>query len=218
MTIYQKELLRQLSNLGCAGYEDDQSGMLNITMDGLPLCIAGKKGDLYWDKENVVLPERRKAVDALCKAADLVREYVSLYEVSPQMKPESVPEYRQLAEYGSIVLGAMYSETHGFMFSTWTQYNGGKTIEHGDYSPSYEYAKESFATRAKLIDKYRLFSETEAENLYRCIDYALENCESLTYEQEEQLKDLKEKLTFGYPKLENEPPSFDQDEAPQLNM
>ena len=43
MTIYQKELLRQLSNLGCAGYEDDQSGMLNITMDGLPLCIAGKR-------------------------------------------------------------------------------------------------------------------------------------------------------------------------------
>ena len=75
MTIYQKELLRQLSNLGCAGYEDDQSGMLNITMDGLPLCIAGKKCDLYWDKENVALPERRKAVDALCKAADLVREY-----------------------------------------------------------------------------------------------------------------------------------------------
>lgn len=96
MTIYQKELLRQLSNLGCTGYEDNQSGMLNITMDGLPLCIAGKKGDLYWDKENVALPERRKAVDALCKAADLVREYVSLYEASPQMKPESVPEYRQL--------------------------------------------------------------------------------------------------------------------------
>lgn len=45
--------------------------MLNITMDGLPLCIAGKKGDLYWDKENVALSERRKALDALCKAADM---------------------------------------------------------------------------------------------------------------------------------------------------
>lgn len=131
---------------------------------------------------------------------------------------ESVKEYRRLAEYGNIVLGGTYSEAYGFMFSTWDQSRDRKSLGHGDYSPSYEYAKESFITRAGLMDKERIFSQDEAANLYRCISFVQENCNTLTYEQEKQLDALLEKLTYGYPGLEEHPPAFDPDEGMQLNM
>ncbi len=62
MTIYQKELLRQLPNLNCTGQIDDESGMLHISMDGLPLCIAGKKADLYWNQDKLVTQEHKNSL------------------------------------------------------------------------------------------------------------------------------------------------------------
>ena len=88
----------------------------------------------------------------------------------------------------------------------------------GDYSPNYEYVREAFAVRSGLVNKYRLFSENESADLYRCLDFAKANCETLTYEQERQLDKFQEKLADGYPSLEIEPPTFEQTAAPQQNM
>ena len=72
--------------------------------------------------------------------------------------------------------------------------------------------------RSGLVRKDRLFSENESADLYRCVDFAKANCETLTYEQERQLDKLQETLTDGYPSLEAEPPTFEQTAAPQQNM
>lgn len=218
MTIYQQELLRKLSGMGCAGEINESDGTLHVMMDGLPLCVQGQNGYLYWHNEDLAGDERTAAFNMVQKASESIREYVSLYEKALPMGIESVKEYRRLAEYGDTVLGGMYSEAHGFMFSTWDQSRDRKSLGHGDYSPSYEYAKESFITRAGLMDKERIFSQDEAANLYRCISFVQENCSTLTYEQEKQLDALLEKLTYGYPGLEEHPPAFDPDEGMQLNM
>lgn len=218
MTIYQQELLRQLPKLNCTGQMDDESGMLHISLNGIPLCRAAKSAELYWSQEKLITEEQKDALNAVHKAAQSVREYVSLYEAAPPLGVTDLPAYRRLAEYGDIVLGAMYSEQHGFMFSTWQQDKENAYVARGDYSPDYEYAKESFITRSMLVDKNRLFTLEEAESLYRCIDYVRENCETLTYDQERQLKGLSEKMAYGYPQLEENSPSFEQDDTPQLNM
>ena len=72
--------------------------------------------------------------------------------------------------------------------------------------------------RSGLVSKHRLFSEKESADLYRCVDFAIANCETLTYEQERQLDNLREKLTDGYPSLEAEPPTFEQTADLQQNM
>ena len=72
--------------------------------------------------------------------------------------------------------------------------------------------------RSGLIPESRLFSEQETANLCRCVDFTKGNCETLTYEHERQLDKLQEKLTDGYPSLEAEPPTFEQESAPQQNM
>ena len=116
------------------------------------------------------------------------------------------------------MLAAKYSESHGFEFVTWKQNADGNAVFWGDYSPSYEYAKESFAVRSGLIPESRLFSEQETANLCRCVDFAKGNCETLTYGQERQLDKLQEKLTDGYPSLEAEPPTFEHNNELQQNM
>lgn len=218
MTMYQQELLRKLPKLGCIGEFDEESGILHISVDGVPLCLAGKKSELYWNQDKRVAQAHWDAVTALNDAARTVRRYVLLYEASPPLGVDGLPEYRRLAEYGDVVLGAMYSEPHGFMFATWRQDKEKSDVTQGDYTPDYEYAKKSFIVRSRLADENRLFTPEEAENLYRCIAYAQDNCETLTCEQEQQLKALADKLAYGYPQLEDHPPSFEQEDSPQMNM
>lgn len=218
MTIYQKELLKKLPGLNCTGEFDTESGILHISQDGVPICRAAKWIELYWNQDKQIADSHKETLNVLSSTAHSIRKYVSLYESAPSLGIDDLPEYRSISEYGDVVLGAMYSEQHGFMFSTWRQDKEKKYVSHGDYSPDYEYAKESFITRSGLIDKNRLFTPEEAADIYRCIDYVRENCETLTYDKEQQLKSLAEKLTRGYPQLEDGLPSFEQDSSPQLNM
>ena len=206
MTIYQKELLRQLPELNCTGVFDEESGILHILKDNVLICVATKHDKLYWNPEKQ--KNYKELFDLISSAAHSICKYMILYELAPSLGIDSLPEYRRLAECDDIVLGAMYSEQNGFMFSTWRQDRDKKHVVHGDYSPNFEYAKESFITRSGLVNKNRLFTPEEAENLLRCIEYVREYCETLTYDQEQHLKDLIEKLTQGYPQLENVSPSL----------
>ena len=212
----QKELAKRLK----ARYDTKMDGneWLEVSSDGIPLCRIKYNGLFLSNADQNLSDEYRSKIADIQDEISTVREYVGLYEHAPQMKAADVSGYRQLAAFGDTVLAATYSEKNGFMFCTWKQNADGNAVFWGDYSPSYEYAKESFAVRSGLIPESRLFSEQETANLCRCVDFAKANCETLTYGQEQQLDKLQEKLTDGYPSLEIEPPIFEQTAAPQQNM
>lgn len=219
MTIYQKELLRKLPSLGYTGEYDESTERLCVSANGIPLCEQTADGYLRYNRDKLREANLHNEVDALADRAKEIRDYVELYNTSPPMGIDSVKEYRKLAEFGDVVLGGMYSEDYGFMFSTWrTDKNDRTYLTHGDYSPSFDYAKESFVTRSGLVSKHRLFTESEAADLYRCVDFAKGNCETLTYDKEKQLGELADKLTYGYPSIEANPPTFEQGESLQQNM
>lgn len=218
MTIYQQEMLRKLGQLGYAGQYDEKKGLLVISLGGTDLCCQDKKGYLSWKSEKIRTEEEKAVLSQIGKQAKLIREYVGQYEISPSMRVTGVEEYRRMAECGDTVMAGMYSDRHGFMFTTWTQNRERNSMTNGDYSPNYEYVKETFAIRAGLVDRYRLFTPEEAADLYRCVDFAMESCTTLTWEQEQGLKAITEKLQFGYPQLEEAPPSFKQEDNLQLNM
>ena len=148
----------------------------------------------------------------------VIREYVKLYDRSPQMPFPSIKDYRMFGEMGDVVFGAKYSDSFGFTFSSWYQDREHLSVTLGNYSGDYESSKEAFATRARLVDIHKLFTEDEAANLYRCIDYVRVHSEGLTFEQDEQLRDLTDKLTDGYPKLRDNPPSCDEDTTIKMDM
>ena len=212
----QKELAKRLR----ARHDTkmDGNGWLEVSSDGIPLCRIKTNGQHLSNADQNLSDEYRSKIADIQDEISTVREYVGLYEHAPQIKADGVSDHRQLAAFGDTVLAATYSEKNGFMFCTWKQNKDGSSVFWGDYSPSYEYAKEAFAVRSGIIGECRLFSEKESADLYRCVDFAKANGETLTYEQERQLDKLQEKLTDGYPSLETEPPTFEQESAPQLNM
>ena len=212
----QKELIKRLK--GKYETKMDDKGWLNVSSDGIPLCRVKYNGSSIINDDENLSEEYRGKIAGIQDEVLTVREYIGLYERAPQMKAAGVTEYKQLASFGDTVLAATYNEKNGFMFCTWKQNADGDSVFWGDYSPNYEYVKEAFAVRSSLVSKHRLFSEKESADLYRCVDFAIANCETLTYEQEQQLDNLREKLTDGYPSLEAEQPTFEQTAAPQQNM
>lgn len=209
MTIYQQELLRKLPRLGCEGRMDETDETLYVTHQKEALCWQDRQGFLSYSGD-FSSSEKEKKLDALKEAAAAIRMYTSLYESSPPMEIEGIQEYRKLAEYGDTILGGMYREKYGFMFSTWKTDANRSRAFWGDYSSDYTYAKKSFAIRSGLVNKNQLFSRQEAADLYAAAEYTQNNCETLTWEQEQRLRSLMEKLSDGEPALKESPPSFEQ--------
>ena len=218
MSLYQSELFSKLSEIDCTAQFDKETGLLHIYYCNKPVCAQNPNGILRYEQK---WHKDKEIYSKFCNIEDemiVIREYVKLYEKSPQMPFPSIKEYRMFGEMGDVVFGAKYSIDFGFTFSSWYQDKERKSVTLGDYYGNYENAKEGFARRAKLVDQYKLFTEAEAANLYRCIDYVRVNSETLTFDQEEQLRGLCQKIFDGYPKLQEKPPSFDEDIAVELNM
>ena len=215
MTIYQEEMQRKALHYRCITSYDEADKLLLISHKGVHLTAINPEGFIFYNSKDLTEPESREVFMHLVDDAETVREYVGLYESSPQMKPKDVQNYRKLSEYGDVVFAGMYSQKHGFMFCSWRQSDGGKYVAHGNYSPDYLVSKENFAVRAGLVDDNKLFTK---EELFKCAAFARDNCESLTYEQDRGLMELMEKLQTAYPHLKDNPPTFDDGENPILNM
>lgn len=216
MTIYQKEMQCRAYRHGCDCYPHEATGNLQICYNGRQIREANPKGEMRYPRPSD--DETRDLIDRLCEDAKLVREYVGIYEAAPPMACADVPEYRKFSEFGDTVFAGMYSEAHGFMFCSWLQADGGKYLAHGHYTPDYESAKEDYAARAELISDDRLFSMEQSADLHRCIRYARDYCDAVTYEIDRELMALLDKLMDAYPQLGESLPTFDEGEAPQMNM
>jgi hypothetical protein len=218
MTTLQRELKMKLPELDCSGQYDEQTGHLNILYEGAMLCSLHGDGLVAHRHEYHIGNNRSNKYYAVSRECDMIDEYLNAYETAPQIEAEGGSDYRKLAEHNQIVLAAKDCENHGFMFTTWRQSADRKSLNGGDYSRSYDYSKESFAIRSGLINKNRVFIDEEAENLYRCLSFANEHCEELSFDREQELKELLTKLEYGYPQIEENPPSFDENENLQFNM
>ena len=165
MSIYQEEMMRKLPKLGCTGTLDEATGTLSIRQNGVFLCQQLVDGTLLYTDDKVTSQNFGDTFTAISDEAYRICEYVNLYERSPKMPIPEVSQYRKFSEYGDTVLAGAYG-SHGFMFCTWKQARNGTYVAHGDYTPDFEHAKESFITRSQLMDKNRMFSEDEASLLY----------------------------------------------------
>lgn len=218
MNIYQEELNRMLPKINCKGIYDNEFNGLTIMFDGYVLGYQDINGALNYSRDSLNT-DCNKKLDEVIDSLRKIREYVDKYLSAPQLPFDDVKEYRLLAEYGDTILAATKTE-HGFMFCTWEQDKKRNYVTRGDYTTDYEYAKKSFVIRSDLMDKHRVYSLEEAKEMYRCISYVMDNCETLTYKQEKDFKVILEKLTWGYPELKDNPPSISdgqiQNDGPSL--
>ena len=122
MTIYQEEMQRKAQCYGCITDYDEADQLLLISHKGVHLTAVNPEGFMFYNSKELTDPESREVFSHLVDDAETVREYVGLYESSPQMKPKDVQNYRKLSEYGDVVFAGMYSQKHGLpntVFSSW---------------------------------------------------------------------------------------------------
>ena len=98
MTIYQEEMQRKAQRYGCITDYDEADQLLLISHKGVHLTAVNPEGFMFYNSKELTDPESREVFSHLVDDAETVREYVGLYESSPQMKPKDVQNYRKLSE------------------------------------------------------------------------------------------------------------------------
>jgi len=123
-------------------------------------------GDIGYGSEYDILVKEQ--INPIVK---MVNEIVAAWERGSNNPVEDVSKFRILNEYNGVVLAARDDSElgfgHGFEFVTWRYTLDREGFEHGNYTTDYETAKEDFATRSGLIDKSKMFSETQLKVIHQ---------------------------------------------------
>lgn len=199
MMIYQEELKRRLKEQGYGAVYDEESEMLKIYHNGVLLCDQGKNGDLVYNSKIINESYYSQFTQKIFEEAAEIKECVKLYESGTPMKVASVSNYHKFLEYGDTVLAGAYNKDRGFQFATWWQNESGSYLSYGHYTENFTKAKEDFAIRAKLVNSNKVFTEEQAELIFKSINYARDECEHVTYEQDKEMDGIMERLIHGYP-------------------
>ena len=204
MSLFNNEVSRVLCKNDFTVSENSEC--INVYSDGV---IQAK----IFDSETISAP-RSSSGEAYFRIKDIARtvsEYCSAYEKAPVLKAESLSDnYRCLSEFNGTVLAAKNTE-YGFEFVTWDRSYDNQAVCQGNYYKDYEAAKENFATRSGLIDKDKLFSDEQLEQLRYCVKFALENDENMSLSCQEALESLKEKINEIVPEQQ-------QSSSPEMSM
>jgi len=204
ISIFNKEVSRVLNDnnftvCNSSGYISvfsDGNEVAKIFDNGMISAPVGTSGNAYFE---------------IKKIAGTVSEYCSAYEKAAPLKAEGLSgNYRCLSEFNGTVLAAKHTE-YGFEFVTWDRTYDGKAVCQGNYHNNYMAAKEDFAVRSGLVDKDKLFSTEELEQIGKCVDFMMRHNGDLNFDDCECLKKLNEKISESLPEQQ-------QSEAPEMSM
>jgi hypothetical protein len=133
MTRLQQEVARKLYSLGCESVFKNETGILNITLGGQPICRLHPDGNYTYRSDEHKSDEQAEVYIKVENIIDKAKEYITAYENAPQFEIDGIEDYRKLAEFGCVVFGAKdMGEQHGFQFSSWFKTYGGTGATMGD--------------------------------------------------------------------------------------
>jgi hypothetical protein len=150
-----KEFLRRLTGEGCASHLDEHG--VGTVQSGERSVNITEEGEILYRPENRGFAYRIGAI------RDEVDEYMTAFAAAPVRFPDrekNAVETRTLLMFGNTEFAARRSARCGVDFVTWRLDRNGER-EIGYYFNNYAAAKEDFALRCGLIDRRKLFSETE---------------------------------------------------------
>ncbi len=183
MSELKRRLLKiELARLGFrnAKYSEEQDVFLVDPADSQTMRISDNGTVLFYALHEYLGHEVREM-------ALRVNEIIAAWENAPAVPFEDISHFRILSEYNNIVLAARDDSElgygHGLYYVTW-RYSYGRTgFEHGNYTEDYAAAKEDFAVRCGLIDKSKLFDETEMTLIRQGLVHLGANFPDLSAEQ-----------------------------------
>lgn len=160
------------------------------------ICQFEKTGAMRFWQDSPFVEERKRLHSLLI---DLKDRY-DLYLNAKPLECEGVRDFRLISEFGNHLLAAKQSKDNEISFVTW-QYDydrSGVTLGHY-YETNYEDALKDFTVRSGLIDEKQLFTEKEMTVLYQSCVFRGKNDDDLTFESEQELHTVIEKLEDNLP-------------------
>lgn len=158
-------------------------------------------GDIHHGSEHTQL-----VIGTLLPIVDKVNDLVASWENSSDVPFDNQNEYRLLAEYNGIVLAARddSEKGHGYVmeFVTWEYSDDRSSFINGKYTTDYDKAKEAFAVRCGLVNRYKMLSETELKLIHQGLVHLGANYPHLTSEQMTNVGKLIEKVEMIVPEIQ----------------
>lgn len=160
------------------------------------ICRFEKTGAMRFWRDSPFMEERKELHSLLLD----LKERNDLYLNAKPLDYEGVRDFRLISEFGNHILAAKQSKDNEIRFVTW-QYDydrTGVTLGHY-YETNYEGALKDFTVRSGLIDENQLFSAEEMAVLYASCIFRGRHDDDLTFESEQELHTIIEKLESSLP-------------------
>lgn len=152
------EFVKQIEKLGYRIELSDNPNHHGHIYDGEnEMCILFKNAELstngYFD---------------ITRILNNVKEYITAFENADDLKAEGLRDgYKKLIDYNGYVLAMCeIKSTKEYEFVSWQYSYDGKAVNLGHYFTDYQRAKEDMAIRCGLIDRSKMFTETEMKLIY----------------------------------------------------
>lgn len=176
--------------------EHDPQLLLSAFRNQEEICKFEKTGAMRYFRDSPFVAERKELHKLLL---DLKERY-DLYLNAKPLDCEGVRDFRLISEFGNHLLAAKQSKDNEIRFVTW-QYDydrSGVTLGHY-YETNYQGALKDFAVRSGLLDENQLFTEEEMAVLYVSCVFRGRHDDDLTFESEQELQAVIEKLESNLP-------------------
>lgn len=203
MSALKQRLLKiGLANIGYrnAKYSEKENAMIANPSDEHFIKIKDDGGISYYREHDYIVFNEIKPM------SDRINEIIAAWDKAPYIPIENISNFRILSEYNNIVLAARNDSeeglNHGFQFVTWKYTHDRTALEHGNYTTDYETAKEDFSSRSGLINRYKMFSETELKLIHQGLVFLGANFSNLTAEQMTNVGKLIEKVEMIVPAIQ----------------
>ena len=216
---YFAELARRLRAAGITTGHPEKN-RLTVLLNDQPVLSVSAGSDVFLLPAGSNQPEAGELYHKVAQTADEVYAYVEAVQTAPLLHASGLSEkFHLLADFGGAVLAGRELENGwGYQFVTWIWDHNRTGVSHGHYyEEDFQGAKQDFAVRSGLISKAQLFSPEELTQLYRAIDYLLDEGPELEDGQLKALQTSRTKIEYTVPDLA-ERLEQSQGQEPQMNL
>ena len=216
---YFAELARRLRAAGITAGHPEKN-RLTVLLNNQPVLSVSAGSDVFLLPAGSNQPEAGELYHKVAQTADEVYAYVEAVQTAPLLHASGLSEkFHLLADFGGAVLAGRELENGwGYQFVTWIWDHNRTGVSHGHYyEEDFQGAKQDFAVRSGLISKAQLFSPEELTQLYRAIDYLLDEGPELEDGQLKALQTSRTKIEYTVPDLA-ERLEQSQGQEPQMNL
>lgn len=192
---YLDEIVRQIVLLGYECRSTEIEGQYKHIYQGEDrLCILFENGAINTNEYADIY-----------KAARMTREYLENFDRGEELKALGLRSgYKKLLEFNGYVLAMKeLSSVNEYEFVTWQYAPDGKSVNYGHYHTNYVGAKEDFANRAGLVDRSKMFSETQMKLIYTSLVSFVGLSTSIDFKTEKAIGNILDKIGDIIPEIED---------------